>query len=146
VTTVYSVGYEGLSAQSFTTLITRAHVEVVVDVRLNAVSRRPGFSKRRLAEALSEAGVGYVHEPELGNPPENRASFRSGTDDAGRQRLRRRLATADAGQALQRVADRAREQTIAVMCVEHDHHRCHRALVVEALTERLPGLELHALP
>jgi hypothetical protein len=34
------------------------------------------MSKRKLAAALGEAGIGYVHLPALGNPKDNREPFR----------------------------------------------------------------------
>ena len=39
-------------------------------------SRKRGFSKTSLTAALAAAGIGYRHETELGNPPENRDAFR----------------------------------------------------------------------
>jgi uncharacterized protein (DUF488 family) len=65
---IYSVGYEGMTLQGLVDRLVAAHVAVVIDVRLNPTSRRPGFSRRRLAEGLSSAGIDYVHEKELGNP------------------------------------------------------------------------------
>ena len=58
-------------------------MSVLVDVRLNAVSRKSGFSKKRLTQALKDAGIEYVHEKDLGNPQDNRDSFRNGDGEAG---------------------------------------------------------------
>ena len=77
-----SVGYEGRSVDELIAVLRRYDVSLLVDVRLNAISRRPGFSKRALAEALHAAGIEYRHAPELGNPKENRAAFRAGHPDA----------------------------------------------------------------
>ena len=41
-------------------------------------SRRPGFAKRALSEALAGAGIGYGHVRALGTPPEGRAAAKAG--------------------------------------------------------------------
>lgn len=54
---IYSVGYEGMTLDGLIDRLTDARVCVLVDVRLNPISRKPGFSRVRLAKALEEAGV-----------------------------------------------------------------------------------------
>ncbi|MDQ3504076.1 MAG: DUF488 domain-containing protein [Actinomycetota bacterium] len=50
---------------------------MLLDVRLNAISRKPGFSKKRLTAALAAVGIGYRHARALGNPRDNREPFHS---------------------------------------------------------------------
>lgn len=64
---VVGVGYEGRDAEQFVRDLDSADIAVVVDVRLNPISRKKGFSKRTLAEHLAAAGIGYEHLPALGN-------------------------------------------------------------------------------
>ena len=79
--TIVSVGYQGRSVGELIDVLRQGGVEVLVDVRLNPISRKPGFSKNPLSQALAEAGIGYRHERELGNPRERTVtrSTRSGT-------------------------------------------------------------------
>lgn len=84
---VIGVGYEGRSVEDLVSLVTEAGVTVLVDVRLNAISRKPGLSKSRLAARLGEVGIRYEHVPALGNPKENREAFRRG-EAAARSRYR----------------------------------------------------------
>jgi hypothetical protein len=86
-TALYTVGYEGRTAGELVTLLSQAAVDVLVDVRLTPLSRKPGLSKRRLAAALAAAGVDYLHLPALGNPRDNRDAFRQ-RDPASRARFR----------------------------------------------------------
>src|SRR5260370_1191474 len=58
--------------------LARAKVELLVDVRAVAASRRPGFSKRQLAAGLDEHGIGYLHLRALGTPKEGRLAARAG--------------------------------------------------------------------
>ena len=64
---IYSVGYEGLTVAGLVERLQQSRIEEVVDVRASPSSRRPGFSKKRLAESLAAAGIAYRHEPLLGN-------------------------------------------------------------------------------
>jgi uncharacterized protein (DUF488 family) len=75
---LYNVGYEGRSADQLLDLLELMQVQVLVDVRLNPLSRKRGLSKRKLAEALAAKRIEYVHEPLLGNPRENREGFSNG--------------------------------------------------------------------
>jgi uncharacterized protein (DUF488 family) len=138
---IYSVGYEGLEVDALAERLAQSKVTVLVDVRLNAVSRRKGFSKKALAAALERSGIGYIHEPELGNPQDNRSSFRDGDGSDGRALMRARL-TNGSGPALRRLVDLARDGRIAVLCVERDRLRCHRDVITEMAQELEPSIEV----
>jgi uncharacterized protein (DUF488 family) len=75
---IYSVGYEGLEVEALVDHLVSSKVSLLVDVRLTPLSRRRGFSRTSLSAELQEAGIDYRHEPELGNPRNNRDSFRRG--------------------------------------------------------------------
>ena len=142
---IYSVGYEGFDTNALVRRLTDANVSYLIDVRLTPASRKPGFSKKSLSAKLGETGITYVHERDLGNPPENRDSFRTGDGTEGRRRMRQ-IIEDHAGPALHRVADLARHERIAVLCVERDRHRCHRDVVTEMVQELDPTIEvLHIL-
>jgi uncharacterized protein (DUF488 family) len=138
---IYSVGYEGIEVDALAERLAQSKVTVLVDVRLNAVSRRKGYSKKALAAALESAGIEYIHEPELGNPQDNRASFRDGDGSEGRERMRARLENGS-GDALRRLIDLARKDRIAVLCVERDRVRCHRDVITEMASELEPSIDV----
>lgn len=143
---IYSVGYEGLEVQELVERLAQSRVRTLVDVRLNAVSRRRGFSKSALAAALEEADIRYVHDPRLGNPAENRDSFLHGDGSEGRSVMRDRLENG-AGDALRDFVALASDQKrVAVLCVERDRSRCHRQVVTDMAQELDPEIEvLHLL-
>ncbi|HYW06517.1 MAG TPA: DUF488 domain-containing protein, partial [Longimicrobium sp.] len=64
--------------RSFLDALAEAEIELLVDVRAVASSRRPGFAKTRLAANLAEAGIEYLHLRALGTPAEGRAAARAG--------------------------------------------------------------------
>lgn len=136
---VVGLGYEGLSIDEFCAQVVQLNVNVVVDVRLNALSRKRGFSKNGLRTALTEVGVEYVHRPVLGNPRDNRDGFAlpgSRAGDAARDRYRAYLKEPDAIEAIRELAALARASRVAVVCFERDQHECHRELVIAGIEGR----------
>jgi uncharacterized protein (DUF488 family) len=61
-----TIGYEGASVADFLDALHRAKVDLLVDVRAVAMSRRPGFAKTALAANLRDAGIDYLHLRQLG--------------------------------------------------------------------------------
>jgi uncharacterized protein (DUF488 family) len=129
------IGYEGRALAPFVDDLVARGVTRVVDVRLNAVSRKPGFSKRALAAALSDAGIAYEHLPALGNPRENRAGFGGGPASlaAARAAYLSLLSAPAAAAAMAEVARAAVWERVAVLCFEADQRRCHRDVLIANL-------------
>jgi uncharacterized protein (DUF488 family) len=133
-----SIGYQGREADGLVQTLVDHRVDVLVDVRLTARSRKPGMSKRGLTERLGAAGIRYLHLPALGNPPENREPFRRGDIAAATARFRAQLAGAESEAALTTLLDLARSQRVAVLCFEREHERCHRQVVIAEVVRREP--------
>lgn len=134
-----TIGYEGRTVDDLVTRLRDDKVAVLVDVRLTPLSRKPGLSKRRLADTLAEAGIAYVHLPALGNPKENRSLFRAG-DPRSRSRFRALLRSPEGVAALDQVAEMAAEARVALLCFERDAADCHRHVVSDELGRRIPAL------
>lgn len=131
---IYSVGYEGLEVDGLIDRLVSARVTLVVDVRLNPISRRSGFSRKSLSRRLDAAGIEYRHDASLGNPPENRDSFRRGDGSEGRLRMREILSHGS-NAALKRLIDDARGRRVAVLCFERGAQRCHRQVITDMAQE-----------
>ena len=112
---------------------------ILADVRLNAISRKHGFSKRLLGASLADAGIGYWHVPELGNPGWNRAGFGGPAAEvrAARARFAGMIGGKAASARLEQIAAAARDGVVAVMCVEADERACHRYVIIQELYKRL---------
>lgn len=132
---LWSIGYEGLDIDSFVNSLLRCKIDVVADVRLTPISRKPGFSKTRLGCALENAGIGYTHLRGLGNPKENRAPFWDGRLAEGKAQFRRVLRSPAAQSDLDCLVNRAQQSRVAVLCFEKDETRCHRQVVLETACE-----------
>jgi len=137
--TLVSVGYGGhASADAFSDQLLATGTTLLVDVRLNPISRKPGFSKKQLTAALAEVGIEYLHERALGNPQDNRDAFARG-DPAARERMRQIVRRSD---ALERLVDRARHERVAVMCLCAEQSKCHRDVIIEEALRLDPTLEV----
>ena len=137
---VFSIGYERRSLDDLVETLRGHSVEMVMDVRLNAFSRKPGFTANALHRELAEAGISYRHEPELGNPKDNRDSFRQGSPQA-RERFMDHLNTHGAA-ALERVLAAASSSRVALLCYERDHDTCHRGSILDAAHRHNPALKV----
>jgi transcriptional regulator with XRE-family HTH domain len=135
-TGLWSAGYEGRDIDSFVASLTNSRIDVVADVRLTPISRKPGFSKTRLEAALSQAGIEYTHLRALGNPKDNRAPFWDGRVAEGRAQFRSLLGSEEARSDLERLAAHAKQSRVAVLCFEKDESRCHRQVVLETVRKQ----------
>ena len=54
---IFTIGYENTTQGEFLAVLKKAGVERIIDVRAVANSRRPGFSKTPLRNALAEEGI-----------------------------------------------------------------------------------------
>ena len=134
---VFTIGYEGADVDRFLTTLTDAGVATLADVRAVALSRKRGFSKSALRDALANQDIGYQHFIKLGTPKEGRQAARAGDAD-----LMRRiycdgvLATEPAQEAFQELEALARTQPICLLCFERDPANCHRRILAQRLAER----------
>jgi len=64
----YTIGYADKQIGEFLDILKARGVKVLIDVRYNAVSCKPEFSKSRLKEYLEANGIRYLHVRELGVP------------------------------------------------------------------------------
>jgi uncharacterized protein (DUF488 family) len=144
---VDTIGYQASTVDSFLAALRAARVALVVDVRAVASSRRPGFSKSRLAANLAEAGIGYVHLRGLGTPAKGRAAARAGRFAEMQRVYQRHLATLEAKAELAELVELVQSgQRVCLLCFEHDPAHCHRTMVAAALAEKLPIKVQHLSP
>lgn len=132
--TVFTIGYEGLDIDAFVSLLARHGVSTVVDIRELPLSRKPGFSKKALASALSLSGLNYVHMVDLGCPKPVRDSYR---EDGDWKRytssfLKHLKAQND---AIGELAELVQSSTCALLCYEADFNYCHRSMVADAVSK-----------
>ena len=133
---LYTIGYEDQTQDAVVGKLKAAGVDLVIDVRAVAASRRAGFSKTVLANTLTADGVGYLHLRDLGTPKPGRDAARKGYIREMRQIFEQHLETPAAGLAMERAVDETRDKKVALLCYEADAAGCHRRVVAERIHAR----------
>lgn len=136
---IATIGYEATTMKSFLETLQEAGVDLLVDVRALANSRRPGFAKTRLAANLEAAGIEYLHLRGLGTPAEGRAAARAGRYDQLREIFLEHMQTPAAQDELAMLAELVCSgRRVCLMCLEADPAHCHRSMVASALEAVIP--------
>lgn len=141
---LFTIGYEGATVGEFLAALQSAGVERVIDVRAIPNSRRPGFSKTPLRNALADAGVDYVHLRALGTPADGRAAARAGRHDDLKRIYAGQLELPEAIAEGAQMVGLAEEKPTALLCYERDPAACHRSLLLSALTPDAEVVHLYA--
>lgn len=130
---LFTIGYEGETQGQVLDRLKTAGVELLVDVRAVAASRRAGFSKTILGESLKAEGIDYLHLRALGTPKAGRDAARKGDVAAMRAIYADHMAEPAAEAEYQRLKALVEEKRVALLCFEADHAGCHRAILAERL-------------
>ena len=130
---IFTIGYERATVGEFLGALQQAGVERVIDVRAVPNSRRPGFSKTVLSNALAEEGIDYVHLRALGTPADGRAAARAGRNEDLKRIYAGQLELPEAIAECARMIELAREKPSALLCYERDPAGCHRTLLLRAV-------------
>ncbi len=135
----FTIGYEGVSPDSYINLLHANGIKLVVDVRKNAFSQKWGFSKSSLEQILIRSGIDYHHMPELGIESAKRHNLKS---DADYRRLFKDYVAHTLNEQTRSLEDLCHmldnKKRIAITCFEADPTQCHRYHVAEALRGRIP--------
>jgi len=135
---LFTIGYEQAKPAAVLNELRRAKIDLLVDTRAVAASRRPGFSKRQLAAALDEQGIAYIHLQKLGTPAEGRAAARSGDTDMLWRIYDKHIKKAEPQQELEELVKLIKSgKRIALLCYCRDPKTCHRSRVVANVKKRM---------
>jgi uncharacterized protein (DUF488 family) len=135
---ILTVGHSNRPWDEFLHLLHAHRVTLVADVRKMPGSRKhPHFSRDVLPPALREAGIGYVHLPELGGLRRRRAdSPNTAWQNASFQGYADYMLTPEFERSLAELIERSAGERVALMCAEAVPWRCHRSLIADALVVR----------
>lgn len=145
--TLYTIGYQGATVADFLDALDAVGIDLLVDVRAVAASRRPGFAKSALAANLETRRIDYRHLRAVGTPSAGRAKAKAGDHAGMRAIFLEHLATEGAQAGLDELEALIKlGKPICIMCFEDDPTHCHRSIVAEALQERMPLQVEHLRP
>ncbi len=131
-----TIGYEKSELADFVATLTSVRINILIDVRDRAQSRKRGFSKTALSQALNAAGIEYIHLRELGDPKEGREAARNGHWDQFDKIYKKVLATQSAREAITYIEELSRSNSICLLCYERDHKTCHRKYITDDIEKR----------
>ncbi|MGV8879763.1 MAG: DUF488 family protein [Sphingobacteriaceae bacterium] len=133
--TIWTIGHSTRSKEAFLEALHFFQIEILVDVRRYAGSRKyPQFNVSDLEIYLPEAGINYLPEPELGgrrkpNPDSvntvwKNEAFRGYADYTETQ---------DFKDGIEKLTNKAQLKRTAYMCSEAVWWRCHRSIISDCL-------------
>ena len=141
--TIFTVGYQGLALPDFLGLLDAHAIEHLVDIREAPVSRKAGFAKAALSQAVEHAGIRYSHVRALGCPKPIRDRFKE-TGDWARYTRDFKIYLEGQRGALAELRLSVAASRTCLMCYEADYHQCHRIFVAEAVAR--DGVEVRHIP
>ena len=136
--TLFTIGYQLALPDAVLGELKRAKVDLLIDTRAVAASRRPGFSKRQLKASLDEVGIAYIHLQKLGTPAEGRQAARAGDLDKLWHIYDKHIMTRQAQVALGELLALIKSgKRVCLLCYERDPNECHRSRIATLVKKRM---------
>ena len=135
-TTLFTIGYEGISLEMYLQKLVRNNVKLLVDVRKNPLSMKFGFSKTLLQRYSNSLGIDYLHIPEVGINSNKRQQLETQADYERLFADYRKSTLAETTKAQQHILSLLmRHKRIALTCFEAEPCQCHRSHLAEAIEQ-----------
>jgi len=139
---LFTIGFTRKSAEQFFTMLSKAGVKRVIDIRLHNVSQLAGFAKRDDLRFFLKAicGIDYLHMTELAPTQDILDRYKKKSGDW----------TVFEKDFLKLISERRIEQKVSeglahhgcLLCGEEAPDHCHRRLVAEYLRRKWGDLEI----
>lgn len=131
---LFTIGYEGISLETYINKLIINDIHVLCDVRKNAYSQKYGFSKSQLEKACKGVGIQYIHIPQLGIDSEQRQDLKSQKDYDNLFDLYEKTTLKENQQYLHYVREIIdANKRVALTCFEARPEQCHRSRVAKHL-------------
>ena len=135
-TILYTIGYEGVSLETYLNKLILNDVKVLCDVRKNSLSMKYGFSKSQLQNACERLDIKYIHIPDLGIDSDKRQSLNSQKDYDQLFKQYEKTTLISEKKAINSVLDLLKKNyRIALTCFEAHQCQCHRGTLAKAITQ-----------
>lgn len=119
---IFTIGHSTRKLEELIEILSRFHIEVLIDVRHFPHSRHnPQFNKETLEIKLPEAGIQYVWLKELGG-------FR-------KEGYLAYMKTKEFRAGLKKIIELAKQKRVCLMCAEILWFKCHRKFISDKLVE-----------
>lgn len=138
----FTIGYEGISLETYLNKLIINDVKLLVDVRKNSFSMKYGFSKSQLLNACEGIGIKYVHLPQLGIESQERKELNSMSDYKVLFNTYQKTTLKDNKEYLAKLQELCESYgRVAITCFEKEVCMCHRGVVAKELS-KLKGWDM----
>ncbi len=136
---LFTIGYEGLSLESYLNKLIRNDVKVLCDVRKNSFSMKYGFSKSQLLNACEGVGIKFIHIPELGINSDERQTLSTQQDYDTLFEGYKNESLKNTTEFQEKILNLLHKYNrVAITCFEANICQCHRKPLAESIGN-LPG-------
>lgn len=135
-TTLFTIGYEGISLEMYLQKLVRSNVKLLVDVRKNPLSMKFGFSKSLLKRYSNSLGIEYMHLPEVGINSDKRQQLETQADYDRLFAEYRSTTLAETAHAQKHILSLLNQHNrIALTCFEAEPCQCHRSHLADSIKQ-----------
>lgn len=135
-TTLFTIGYEGISLEKYLQKLVQNNVKLLVDVRKNPLSMKFGFSKTLLKRYCNSLGIEYLHIPEVGINSDKRQELETQADYDRLFADYRKTTLSETSAHQKQILDLLRKyKRIALTCFEAEPCQCHRSHLANELVQ-----------
>jgi hypothetical protein len=133
-TTLFTIGYEGISLEEYLNRLIKHDVHVLVDVRRNPLSMKYGFSKSLLKRFCESVGIEYLHFPEVGIESDKRQELNTQQDYDKLFKVYKDTNLKRTEETQKQILDvLIKHSRIALTCFESNICQCHRKPLSESI-------------
>lgn len=135
-TTLFTIGYEGISLEMYLQKLVKNNIKLLVDVRKNPLSMKFGFSKTLLKRYCNSLDIGYLHIPEVGINSDKRQELETQADYDRLFVDYRNTTLSETTESQKQILELLKEyKRIALTCFEAEPCQCHRSHLAEAIAK-----------
>jgi len=133
---LFTIGYEGISLESYMNKLIHNGVKALLDVRKNAMSMKYGFNKSQLKKACEGVEIRYIHFSEVGIKSSKRKELNT-QEDYDRLFVDYKETVLPKTQDTQKdIAEVIKKyKRVALTCFEAESCQCHRRPLAEFLIQ-----------
>jgi uncharacterized protein (DUF488 family) len=129
---LFTIGYEGLSIDSYLNRLLLSNVRALVDVRKNPISMKFGFSKNQLKRYVENLNIAYYHLPGLGIDSNLRQGLKSYESYQALFAFYQSKVLPTRKSDLNAICEILNQKKrVALTCFESAHTSCHRHKISE---------------
>ncbi len=130
----FTIGYEGISLETYLNKLIINDVRLLCDVRKNSLSMKYGFSKSQLKKSCESIGIEYVHLADLGIESDKRQKLETMSDYNKLFKEYEETTLKQNKESINRLFKLVQDQKrVAITCFEKEVTMCHRGRILNAL-------------